>query len=535
MPRSNTLSESTGITSHGTAKDNVTDHSRLRPRHEGRNESSWSSFRHGACVAHGADLGVVETQRNAGSDHVDKALQRDHQERPLNRQTERNSSAWTIRDRARFTSMVKQTVNKSSVEIPQGLRVKDLERWKFITALQDSYTTDHPSDFHSISAIRLQLRAEFMHLYYPKEGQIFNAVKLSLLDTPDTATFMSATNALYLTQLATSTGDQRLLHNAIRSYQEALRGVRKELSRPKAHMNDIVYATIHVMSLCEAFAAISLDDDSRRQHIKGVELLLQSRGLQNIKNRYIHLQLQQHQELALRDGLLTRRRPLVGQGEWLEVRKKCPIKLTELTTLALRVPGALEDADALCAKGSSVELHEIMDRLSELKQLESNLHAWMTKWYVDFDILPYWRVPATTLAWLRDFIGIESAAFPSAFNFPSPVFAKGHVLLWTPLLVLREAIKDVAELHPFPLLATTGPEQARKLHNDIAECADDLCMTAMYLCAPDNGVDLWVEACLPLQLASAWYRRVGEDEKLGWCLQMARSIGDRGVRAPKVA
>ena len=440
-------------------------------------------------------------------------------------------------DRQRFDGMVQELINGSEIgDIlrTQKRRKREIDRQMFMAKLQNFCGPwNRPKCFHSIPAIRMQLQAEFIHRHYAKEGEDFFPSKLILLDTPDTADFAAAANALYLTQLATAHGDQRLFQNAARSYQGALQLVRRRLMQPEACHNDHIFGTIHIMSLCEAFRGLSVDDNSRKQHHNGMAVLFQTRGPKSIQNLYMKVQLQQHQQQALIEGLFTRRRPAIGKGVWLSVPKKCHIRLTELTSLALRVPGALEDADSLCRKGSFASPEEIMDLLSTFKNLERELQTWMIQWYTEFDTLPYWKVPASKLPWLRQVIRSESEAFTSALQFPTPLFAKGHVTYWMSLLALLQAIKQVAELHPFPLLAKTLPAQSERLQSQISESADNLAMTAVFLINPLNGIDGHIEACGPLLFASMWFERNGGHDKLEWCYQMFQYIDSRGIRIPK--
>ena len=405
---------------------------------------------------------------------------------------------------------------------------KAMDREAFIAALQTVCVSRcRPESFKSVAAVQAQLQAEFIHLHYATTGEDFFPSKMTLTLTPDTASFAAATNALYLTQLATSTNDQRLLQNATRTYQGALQSLRRDLSKPNSCFEDNVFGTIHVLSLCEAFKGIAVDDRGLDQHTKGAATLFQARGAKSLQNVYMMIQLQQHHHRILLDGLLSRKRPLIGRGRWLDVDKNCHLKLTSLTTLALRVPGALEDADQLLAQGSNAGVGEIMNMLSNLKTLEAKLQKWMTTWYAQIKVSPYWKVPATTLPWVP-----QSNTFASSLQFATPLAAKAHVLFWMPLLCLRETVKQVAELHPFPLLASTAPVQEKKLNDEINEIAENLCMTAMYLTNPLNGVDGCMEACGPILLASKWFERTNDYEKLIWCNQMFDHIETRGIRAP---
>ena len=441
-----------------------------------------------------------------------------------------------LKDRQQFFEMMEWLDEESKAyHRSNNLVVKANEHLKFMTALYAPFTTtERPSSFHSVPAFRSQLQAEFISSHYAKEGLDFFPSKLNLLDTPERHSFSAAANALYLTQMANTTGDQRIFQNAMKSYEGAVHVLRKDLSRPKSCYDDHLFATIHVMSLCEAFTAVSVDDSSRSQHTKGVAGLLEDRGPSSIQTAYMKLQLQQHQEQALWEGLMSRKRPTVGKGVWLGITKQCPVNLTELTTLALHVPGALEDADLLCSRGASAPLEEIMEMLAGFKELEWRLQSWMTQWYTDFKVLPHWKVPLTTLPWLKPFIGEETAAFPSALEFPAPVFAKADAMLWMLLLVLRQATKDVAALHPFPLLASTESAQAVKLHDEIMECADNLCMTAKFFCKPESGIEGYMYACAVVQLASMWYDKIGDADKLAWCGHMVHSIEEKGIKAPAV-
>jgi hypothetical protein len=103
-----------------------------------------------------------------------------------------------------------------------------------------------------------------------------------------------------------------------------------------------------------------------------------------------------------------------------------------------------------------------------------------------------------------------------------------------PLLCLRKTIKQVAELYVYPLLDTIMPQQSDNLHNGIAECAEGLCITAMFLVNPLNGFDRCLEACGPLLVASRWFQKVKDHEKLNWCYRMFEHIESQGIRVPQV-
>jgi hypothetical protein len=403
-----------------------------------------------------------------------------------------------------------------------------MNRDAFIAALQSACVANaRPESFKSAPSIRNQLQAEFMQLHYAKEGEDFFPSKMILIHTRETASSVAATNALYLAQLATSTHDDRLLRNAARSYRGALQLLRRDLSNPEACYDDHVFGTIHVLSLCEAFKGIAIDDASQDQHTRGAAMLFHTRGPSSLQSVYMMIQLQQHHHRVLLEGLLSRRRPLIGKGDWLDVDKNCYLRLTSLTTLALSVPGALEDTDELLAQGSNANLDKIMNMLSSLKAVEARLQNWMTAWLTEIKTLPYWKVPYSAFPWLP-----HCSAFTSALQFMTPLAAKAHVLFWMPLLCLREAIKQVAELHAYPLLATTMAQQSENLNESIAECAEGLCMTAMFLINPISGFDGCMEACGPLLAASRWFLKAKDHERLNWCYQMFEHIESQGIRIP---
>lgn len=409
-------------------------------------------------------------------------------------------------------------------------RTSNTDRDAFVAALQAACTSHtRIADFKSVATVRSQLRAEFIHLHYAREGEDFFPSKMILILSPDTSSLTAATNALYLAQLATTARDQRLLRNAALSYRGACQLLQRDLSKPKACYDDHVFGTIHVLSLCEAFKGISINDADRGQHTKGMDMLFQARGPKSLRDVYMMIQLQQHHHRVLLEGLLSRKQTVTGKSSWLDVDKNCHLRLTSLTSLALRVPGALEAASRLLTQGSQASLDEIMDMLASLKSLESRLQYWMATWYTQIEDSPYWKIHSTALPWLP-----KISAFTSSLQFPTPLVAKAHVLYWMPLLALREVVKEVAELHPFPILAATAKMQSERLHDDISECADNLCMTAMYLTNPASGFDGCMEATGPLLLASRWFHTSNDQAKLGWCDRMLGHIEDQGIRIPRM-
>lgn len=173
--------------------------------------------------------------------------------------------------------------------------------------------------------------------------------------------------------------------------------------------------------------------------------------------------------------------------------------------------------------------------LGKLQTFGQELQDWMTNWNRQFPVQPYTRVSIETFSWLGKPSGPQEAAFPHALDLPTPVFAKAQVILWMPLLALRQATKTVAELHPFPLPTQTSTEQARRLHEGIRECAENLCMAAMFLLRHSNEINGLMKGCDALQLAARYYEKDGNADKLACCHQMFQDKEARGVRAPTIA
>ena len=410
------------------------------------------------------------------------------------------------------------------------------DRAKFFRTLNNvCATANGPSSLRSVPAMRSQLQAEFVHNHYVNHGPDFAPSKLTLLETLETPGFSAATDALYLTQLGTSTGDQQLLRNGVRAYQRALQLLRVDLSIQKACHSDSVFATINTMSLCESFSSISLDDSGRKQHMTGAAALMKSRGPGSLKTEFLQIQLQQHQQQTLVEALMSRRRPVTGCADWLRVPKPCPIRLTELTTLSLRAVGVLEDVNAVLARGLELELDEILESLNDLQAMERDLQRWMNDWYSGFAVSPYWTISVDQLPWMQNISTSDDLLFDHSLQFPNIVFAKAHAAFWMPLLALRQTMKEVAELHPFPILAATAPSQRNMLIGGIQECADSLCMTTMFLCNPENGADGCILECGSMHLESDWYTKHGDATKLAWCRDMFLMISARGIRTPRIA
>ncbi|KAF2163436.1 hypothetical protein M409DRAFT_57344 [Zasmidium cellare ATCC 36951] len=396
------------------------------------------------------------------------------------------------------------------------------------------------SIFHSPSANKLQLKATFHSIFYPKQLLTsFVPILFLLLNVQPSSDVQLAEHALHLAQLGTTSKDERAVREALRVYQATVIQLRRRLSQPNAVLNDQVFAVVHLLRICETYSAISHDESGRRRHHEGIGQLLVAKGpkpFNHVKSLPLRISLEIYQQSQLWELLAARRKGHTSTPEWTDLTRddKCKWRLPQLTSFVLQLPEILQRADDLITGKEDAAEGDVLDSLSEIKGFEGGLRRWMSRWYVENPGVPYRKVKMETCPWMKPLTDRKAPpVFASAYEFAGTATAKAHQLFWMALLASSEATKDLADLLPDPLPPhSTYEEQESRLLDEINESADNLCMTAVYMSQPDNGVDSWIDACHCLQFASLWYEKSGLSDKRVWCKNMIEAIESRGIRAP---
>ncbi|KAK4501130.1 hypothetical protein PRZ48_006936 [Zasmidium cellare] len=361
---------------------------------------------------------------------------------------------------------------------------------------------------HSVTANKSQLKGTFHSIFYPKQLlTAFVPILFLLLNVQSTSEVQLAEHALHLAQLGTTSKDDRAIREALRVYHATVMQLRRRLSKPDAVLNDQVFAVVHLLRICETYKAISHDETGRRRHHEGIGQLLVAKGSKShMKSFPLRISLEMYQQSQLWEMLATRQGSRTSTPEWAELNRddKCKWKLPQLTGFILRLPGLLQRAEELIAREEDVPEGDVLNVLNALKGFETGLRQWMNRFYVEHPEVPYWKVKMEMCPWMKPSTDeTTSTVFASAFDFAGTATAKAHQLFWMALSASSEASKDLADLLLDPLPPhKTFEEQDRRLLEETNEAADNLCMTAVYMSQPDNGVDSWIDACHSLQFAA---------------------------------
>ena len=225
-------------------------------------------------------------------------------------------------------------------------------------------------------------------------------------------------------------------------------------------------------------------------------------------------------------GSITSRRALIfGVPCWQQaITKNLYGPIAKLLSLACSIPRGLQRLDLLTSSRRSDE--DVVSLLTELIKLESQLQAWLLAWYRSegSDASPFRTDSITQYA---DFVGLHGTAagsFPQVFTFPDSPSAVGHSLYWSPLLVLREAILDAANL-------LRGSEidylERSRLATAVGECADAICQTVPFLTSKQPTPVNERVVCGHLQFAVHWYKRQKDKYKAEWCEMVTARLSRR--------
>jgi len=369
----------------------------------------------------------------------------------------------------------------------------------------------------SPAVTRVQLRSTFLHLWHPQAtaddpgsrfGLWFFTCLLQELFQPYDHAMCAALDAGCLAEIGTTFKDNRLLHEAQRSHLLALRlfraALRDGLPRGNEHS---AMCVMTALIMCGRYTALS-DDCSAGllSHLRTVCGLLKKTSDAELSEAWGEKQdlskFRPYQTFALPCGLLWRKALI--SPEQKPPRSDLGGMLDRIT---LRLPGLLERVEELLQKRSSADRIILVATISELRDLESSLLDWVTKWYRSITGSPYWTTTAPAE---------YGDVFRKAFVFPAYTSASLHTTFWVCLLELRQAVEGVKTLlkttrrHEDCTLAT----QSGHLRKSIIEAADNCCMSIMGRARPEYGAHSYMAARENLMYVYRCYRRPGDDKKM---------------------
>lgn len=248
----------------------------------------------------------------------------------------------------------------------------------------------------------------------------------------------------------------------------------------------------------------------------GLHSIFKQRGVNSIQSPFAQAVLHNTQQVSVMQGLLTRKNTCFSSSGWVAFGKRSKKPAVRLTNISLQIAGALEDADLLCAADDNEE-DEVVALLTHLVDLERQLNEWLldfTKGMEEYCV-PYKNVDLTAYPYFMERCGGLAHIFPKVYEFTSFLTATSHMYVWVGLFSVRQAIADVARLHPFPLLRPV--DQDAILTAAVEETASNLCKSVPYLSQSERSFAGILASGAPLWSASGWYKRRQDVQRSVWC------------------
>lgn len=391
----------------------------------------------------------------------------------------------------------------------------------------------------SSSSYRVQLKGAFLDAQFPTafvdRQQVSEIIDDWLVPRGDA--MAAAVDTLLLVQHGLNTGDKRYKIEGKRRHEAALQLLNDGLRKPGAATNDSLLGAIDILGACAMFLDITNGDNRWVVHCRGLCGLLALRGPHSLDSQFSRNLVCNFRHVALMDALQTRKSFVFGQPEWLhrmqEIEADHPA--VKLHAIACEVPALLEETDRIVAtRGRWVPT--ITETYAALVDLEKRLQDWLLQCYKHMPDQPPYRIVGIKHfpLYLEQYSHLDTP-FSKCLEFSSKIDTIRHGYYWTVLLVLREAIYDLAIARPASLCITV-PDQAF-LRKRVYECADSLCQTVPFASSDishpigssssfPSYVGGALSICCPLQFAMKWYQKQGDSVKADWCEEIISDVRD---------
>lgn len=382
---------------------------------------------------------------------------------------------------------------------------------------------------------RLQLRTRSCDIWFPQKlvAGLEAGFGFIIRNIPKNPSLAVAMDASCLCHLGQEFGDTRFLKAGLELYVKGLELLRRQLELPADRQNKANVGTVLTLQIIEAFTNLDYTGSGWMLHSKGLTALLDNTDIggeiESHPPGYAELVGCSFYLFHFWSGLTERKR----------IRALGLDGGTVLTSIAERVPEALEMADSSCQKGVQLSLQEGVRIINMLRSIEHELNAWTASWNPCMRNSPFHVVDSAELFHYQSLPGQRlRSPFPLSMKFRKFFDAHDHMVCTASFLVIREAMIDVSRtlLQGQHKLDGSFGKQVRALNASANSCADSLCMAIPYLLLPSHGKYGHVLASHPLRVATRWYARIHREQsgevsqKLSWCDQVAQRIRQRGIR-----
>ncbi|KAF2172224.1 hypothetical protein M409DRAFT_49948 [Zasmidium cellare ATCC 36951] len=377
--------------------------------------------------------------------------------------------------------------------------------------------------FNSSAACRIQLKEEFLRLYFPAgishndtDFMFSKFLCRDMLEDKGTASRL-AIDALAFIQIGTAQRDERLVHEAHSRYQAAVRSLNTDLADPGAMYNDGVLSAAYILGFCEVFKPLCPTGRPWQAHHRGLQDLLVARGPDGEYSRFAQLFLYNFRHVAANAGNSARRKVPIAGKDWKRCSAITDAFMATLSDHIITLPEALQRADAAIKRANPSALY---DSIMELASYERSMQAWLVRWYSSFEKLPYHHENAEKYPHLQKHTQGAPQAFPKVLRFPTFSHASAQSVYWIALLQIKQTLYEVNQGFKLPIL----PKAEAILVAEANDIAEKLCQSVGWFAQPRFGFCGVLSSRGALHYACKWYSRRMELQKIAWCQKVAKSL-----------
>lgn len=377
--------------------------------------------------------------------------------------------------------------------------------------------------FNSSATTRLQIREEFLRLYFPAgishndtDFMFSKFLCRDMLEDQGTTSRL-AIDALSFVQIGTAQSDNRLIHEAQSRYQAAVRSLNNDLVDANAMYKDGVLGAAYILGFCEVFQPLCPTGLPSQAHHQGLQDMLIARGPDGEYSKFAQLFLYNFRHVAANTGSAGRRKVPIAGNDWKRCAAVTDAFMVTLSDHIIALPEALERSDVAVQKSNPSCLY---DSMMEMTNYERSMQAWLLRWYSSFERLPYHHETAEKHRHLQNHTKSAPRVFPRALRFPSFSHASAQLVYWIALLQIKESIYEVNKYFRLPIL----PKDEAILVSEANEIADKLCQSVGWLTQPQYGLCGVLSSYSALYYACRWYLKRMDLQKIAWCQKVSKSL-----------
>lgn len=384
--------------------------------------------------------------------------------------------------------------------------------------------------------VNAQMRQRFVDLHYgPHDSppRIF-----SLLGDGKKAANL-AMSVLCVAQLATTFRDASLAKTSQLMYCETIRRLNHEINvfqqtRQGCQLEDIACA-VDLLVPCSWFSCVSTGATEWISHWQGFMRMLRDYDLETIRP-------------ALRTSFYcTWKRPRSLDSLRLRSVVKQPVSSNRapldlqgslLQESASRAPYLLGQTDRViqACQTRFPEQHTVLSLIAEISKLVATLKQWQL---LNASQLPLrWHlVSVKTFRHFGSLCGTHLDTLPTAYSFTQSAHELDLRVSIMCLMRLQQSVIAIYDALPEGYCAE-GKDALelnyRLAREDVAMCADSLCMLIPYITRPPEVAWGYIHSSHALNDAKQCYKQLGQQQRLAWCEQISRAIEAKGIRIPRM-